>query len=178
MVSEVRGSLKQSSHPRSLARSLVCLLLGLDPSTRNNIWDLVKSFATEKRSIVITTHMMIEADTLCNRIAIMAQGRLKTIGTQQWLKNTYGSGYLLQLNLVQSTVENQTRAMDFVRSELHSDARLHSRQAKTLHVSLPRETSLAKVFRVLYSSQSKEAGINQFLFSQSSLEDVFIAMGE
>jgi len=151
---------------------------GLDPSTRNSIWDLVNSFATERRSIIITTHMMLEADTLCSRIAIMANGSLRTIGTQQWLKGRYGSGYLLQLNLVRSSTENQDRAMEFVRSKLHPDAILQSRQAKTLHVALPRDASLAKVFRVLYSPESREAGINQFLFSQSSLEDVFVSLGE
>jgi len=151
---------------------------GLDPSTRNSIWDLVNSFATEKRAIIITTHMMLEADTLCNRIAIMANGSLRTIGTQHWLKATYGSGYLLQLNLVHSSEESQNKAMAFVKTELHPDAFLQSRQAKTLHVALPRDAQLGTIFRTLYSSASREAGINQFLFSQSSLEDVFVALGE
>ncbi|EEC45337.1 predicted protein, partial [Phaeodactylum tricornutum CCAP 1055/1] len=59
---------------------------GLDPSTRNSIWGLIHSFATPERSIIITTHMMIEADTLCNRIAIMKKGKLAVVGTQQTLK--------------------------------------------------------------------------------------------
>lgn len=50
---------------------------GLNPSTRNEVWSLVGAFfATSKRAVVITTHMMIEADTLCNRIAIIADGKL------------------------------------------------------------------------------------------------------
>ncbi|KAL7580790.1 hypothetical protein ACA910_001068 [Epithemia clementina (nom. ined.)] len=157
---------------------------GLDPSTRNTIWDLIGSFATTNRAVIITTHMMLEADSLCNRIAIMAKGKLKTIGTQQWLKDTYGSGYLLQLNLVKSDEETQNRALDFVRHNLHPDATILSRQAKTLHIALPRKgnrngVSLSEVFRVLYSSKRFEDGnINQFLFAQSSLEDVFIALGE
>ena len=147
---------------------------------------------------------MLEADTLCNRIAIMAHGQLKTIGTQQWLKDTYGSGFLLQLNLTHRDAQTQDRALEFVRTKLHPGAVIQTRQAKTLHIALPRRpmndtdrhhspheqkeeenrphhanVSLADIFRVLYSAERFEYGnINQFLFSQSSLEDVFVAMGE
>ena len=60
--------------------------LGLDPSTRHEIWSLISSFASPERALIITTHMMIEADTLCSRIAIVSKGKLKVIGTQQHLK--------------------------------------------------------------------------------------------
>lgn len=122
--------------------------------------------------------MMLEADTLCNRIAIMSKGRLKVIGTQQALKDRFGSGYLLQLNLIRSSVAHQEKAFAFVRSRLHKDAVLQNRHAKTLRIALPREICLADVFRVLYGEDTvNEGGINQFLLSQSSLEDVFIAIG-
>ena len=59
---------------------------GLDPSTRHEIWGLVSSFASPERAVIITTHQMIEADTLCSRIAIISKGKLKVVGTQQHLK--------------------------------------------------------------------------------------------
>lgn len=122
---------------------------------------------------------MIEADTLCNRIAIIADGKLKVIGTQQHLKNKFGSGYLLQLNLVKSTPEYQEQTMAFVRKRIHPEAVLRTKQAKTLHVVLPRDLNLEKVFSALYSKErSTDGHINQFLLSQSSLEDVFIALGD
>lgn len=143
------------------------------------MWSLIHSFASSERSMIITTHMMIEADTLCNRIAIVANGKLVVVGTQQHLKNKFGDGYVLQLNLVRSSPEHQERAMDFVRKHLHPDAKLGIRQAKTLHVNLPRDCSLEKVFQALYGEErTTEGGINQFLLSQSSLEDVFIALGD
>lgn len=122
---------------------------------------------------------MIEADTLCNRIAIVSRGNLKVVGTQQHLKDEFGSGYLLQLNLMKSTPENQTSAMEFVHSRLSKDATLQTKQAKTLHVALPRDGDLKRVFKALYSPESRTEGcINQFLLSQSSLEDVFLALGD
>jgi ABC-type multidrug transport system ATPase subunit len=42
---------------------------------------------------------MEEADALCNRIGIITQGVLRTVGAQQKLKKLYGNGYFLSLNL-------------------------------------------------------------------------------
>lgn len=122
---------------------------------------------------------MIEADTLCNRIAIIGKGRLKVVATQQYLKDTYGSGYILQLNLINSSQEHQNKAMAFVKTNLHPEASLDHKQAKTLHVHLPKDINLTKVFKNLYSTERISEGcINQFLLSQSSLEDVFLALGD
>eukprot|EP00573_Skeletonema_grethae_P008746 CAMPEP_0201706040 /NCGR_PEP_ID=MMETSP0578-20130828/47609_1 /ASSEMBLY_ACC=CAM_ASM_000663 /TAXON_ID=267565 /ORGANISM="Skeletonema grethea, Strain CCMP 1804" /LENGTH=1815 /DNA_ID=CAMNT_0048194413 /DNA_START=88 /DNA_END=5535 /DNA_ORIENTATION=- len=151
---------------------------GLDPSTRSEIWSLVSSFATPERAVIITTHMMLEADALCSRIAIVAKGNLKVVGTNQHLKDNYGSGYLLQLNLVQSTDESIEAALQFVRENINKDAKIVTKQAKTIHINLPRDVSVEKIFSLLYSDEATSCGINQFLVSQSSLEDVFIALGE
>ncbi len=129
--------------------------------------------------MIITTHMMIEADTLCDRIAIVANGKLVVVGTQQHLKNRFGDGYVLQLNLVHNSPEQLARAIDFVQTRLHPDARLASRQIKTLQFNLPRTINREQVFKALYSEERTTKGcINQFLLSQSSLEDVFIALGD
>lgn len=122
--------------------------------------------------------MMLEADALCSRIAIVAKGNLKVIGTNQHLKDNYGSGYLLQLNLVQSTDESVEAALQFVKESINKDAEIVTKQAKTIHINLPRDVSVEKIFTVLYSDAANSCGINQFLVSQSSLEDVFIALGE
>lgn len=121
--------------------------------------------------------MMLEADTLCNRIAIVAKGELVVVASQQRLKDKFGSGYLLQLNLVKSSRLNQRIAMNFVHKHLHPDAILNTKDAKTLHVNLPRDMDLKQAFSALYNPALRPECINQFLMSQSSLEDVFIALG-
>jgi len=152
---------------------------GLDPSTRNEIWGLISSFATSERAIILTTHMMIEADTLCSRIAIVSRGSLKVIGTNQYLKDKYGSGYLLQLNLAQSNEESITSALQYVRTNIHQNAKIATKHAKTLHFHLPRDVSVRDMFTCLYRSESAViGGINQFFVSQSSLDDVFTALGD
>ncbi len=49
---------------------------GLDPQARRNLWDLVRSLNNEGMTIVLTTHNMEEAETLCRRIAILDYGRI------------------------------------------------------------------------------------------------------
>lgn len=53
---------------------------------------------TVGRAIVLTTHSMEEADVLGDRIAIMARGRLRCIGSSTHLKHRFGSGYQVQLH--------------------------------------------------------------------------------
>src|SRR4051794_18918418 len=49
---------------------------GLDPQARRNLWDVLREINTEGRTIVLTTHFMDEAETLCERVAIMDHGRI------------------------------------------------------------------------------------------------------
>jgi ABC-2 type transport system ATP-binding protein len=52
----------------------------LDPQARRNLWDLLRAIAAEGHTIVLTTHHMDEAETLCQRVAIMDQGKILEIG--------------------------------------------------------------------------------------------------
>jgi len=57
-------------------------------------WDVIKKHRRHT-AIVLTTHSMEEADVLCDRIAIMVEGRLATVGTSLDLKSQFGVGYTL-----------------------------------------------------------------------------------
>jgi ABC-2 type transport system ATP-binding protein len=52
----------------------------LDPQARRNLWDLLRGIAAEGRTVVLTTHHMDEAETLCERVAIMDHGKILKIG--------------------------------------------------------------------------------------------------
>ena len=73
--------------------------LGLDPQTRNHIWEYIKQLNREKNiTMVLTTHYMEEADQLCNRIAIIDNGKIVTMGTPGELKASLG-GDMITLEL-------------------------------------------------------------------------------
>jgi len=62
--------------------------LGLDPQTRHRIWDYIKQLnQKEKITIILTTHYMEEADSLCQRVGIIDFGKIVTLDTPQNLKN-------------------------------------------------------------------------------------------
>ncbi|GIL78966.1 hypothetical protein Vretimale_187 [Volvox reticuliferus] len=72
---------------------------GMDPISRRYVWDIIQEAKTG-RAIVLTTHSMEEADILGDRIAIMARGKLRCIGTSLRLKQRFGSGYTLSVSVI------------------------------------------------------------------------------
>merc|ERR1711916_266170 len=69
---------------------------GLDPKSRTNVWELIQSMKGHC-VIILTTHSMAEADALSDRIAIMADGKLRCVGNSLELKAKYGAGYNLTM---------------------------------------------------------------------------------
>jgi ABC-2 type transport system ATP-binding protein len=49
---------------------------GLDPQARRNLWELIKTIRKEGTTVIITTHYMDEAEYLCDRVAIMDEGKI------------------------------------------------------------------------------------------------------
>ena len=68
-------------------------------------WDVIKKHR-QHRAIVLTTHSMEEADVLCERIAIMVEGRLAAVGTSLDLKSQFGVGYTLTVVKARQTQPN------------------------------------------------------------------------
>jgi ABC-2 type transport system ATP-binding protein len=63
---------------------------GLDPQARRQLWDLIESFKSAGRTIVLTTHYMDEAERLCDRLAIMDRGKVIARGSPRELIAAYG----------------------------------------------------------------------------------------
>jgi ABC-2 type transport system ATP-binding protein len=58
---------------------------GLDPQARRNLWDLIREIRSAGTTVVITTHYMDEAETLCDRVAIMERGKIIAIDSPDHL---------------------------------------------------------------------------------------------
>lgn len=79
---------------------------GVDPVARRDIWQLVMNMVNRPigsgeggTSVILTTHSMEECEALCPRIGIMANGRLRCLGSAQHLKNKFGQGYQIELKV-------------------------------------------------------------------------------
>ncbi len=70
--------------------------IGLDPLARGDVWERVEELRRETgMTVLLTTHYMEEADTLCDRLALMHGGRIRAEGTPQELKTALGPGSTL-----------------------------------------------------------------------------------
>ena len=65
--------------------------VGIDPQSRNNIFETIEGLRDKGMTILYTTHYMEEADRLCNRVAIMDGGQIITMDTPYQLKSRIGS---------------------------------------------------------------------------------------
>lgn len=64
----------------------------LDPQARRNLWDVLRAINTEGRTVVLTTHYMDEAEVLCDRVAIIDQGRILQEGPPPTLVRNLDAG--------------------------------------------------------------------------------------
>jgi ABC-2 type transport system ATP-binding protein len=105
---------------------------GLDPQTRLLLWEIVRDYNRLGKTIVLTTHDMGEADSLCQRLAIINHGRIISQGTPQELKASIPGGYLLRLRFNRAPEEllaamrslpgvTEVRSADHVAADVYAD---------------------------------------------------------
>jgi ABC-2 type transport system ATP-binding protein len=70
---------------------------GLDPQARRNFWELVQSIKAQRKTIILTTHNMEEAELLCDEIVIMDRGRIVAQGAPRRLLHEHFAAVLLEL---------------------------------------------------------------------------------
>ena len=94
----------------SVAIALICntpiILLdepstGMDPEARPFMWGVIHrvSINLKKSTIIMTTHSMKEAETLCKRIWILVDAQFKCLSTSDEIKEKYGYGYEINLQI-------------------------------------------------------------------------------
>ncbi len=74
---------------------------GVDPQARNHLLDSIEEFARAGRTILYTTHYMEEAERLCDRVAIMDQGKILAVDTVDELLRKHGGASMLDAELAQ-----------------------------------------------------------------------------
>ena len=80
---------------------------GLDPQARLHLWDLVQRIRSQGISVILTTHYMEEAEQLCDRVAIMDNGKIIALDTPQSLiKQLLARGFKKKHHIEQATLED------------------------------------------------------------------------
>jgi len=72
--------------------------VGLDPQTRRRLWEILLDLNKQGMTMLLTTHYMDEVEYLCNRIGIMDNGKLISLGTLSQLRSQHGEGLVIKQN--------------------------------------------------------------------------------
>ncbi len=133
----------------------------LDPQARRQIWDVIEDFRRRGRTVVLTTHSMEEAQTLCDRVAIMDHGQIIALATPDELVRKY-----VPLKTICCTTR---QALD--PRELQRLAGVSTVKIKAARVELVTSQSDEKLRALL-----NLPGLYDFDVRSGSLEDVFLAL--
>lgn len=141
---------------------------GLDPQVRLEIRDLIQELRADKRTIVMTTHYIEEAQRLCDRVAIIDAGQIIAIGTPRALQEKSASQSAIEIKLSQPLKETTLPAWpESIRSVVDED-----RQAITVYSNRPART-LVEIVKWI-DSQGLE--LDDIHLARPTLEDVFIEL--
>ncbi|CAI4230618.1 unnamed protein product [Auanema sp. JU1783] len=151
---------------------------GIDPKARRDIWDVLSVVRNLKESaMVLTSHSMDECEALCNRIAVLREGRMIAIGTSQHLKSRFGNNYTL--TIVAPASDKKGIIIGKVNSEFpQSTLKTHANSA-----SLTMKWQIARMPNDRWSSIFKKCQeladsvqAKDFCLAQSSLEETFLRL--
>ena len=144
---------------------------GMDPQSRRVLWDSIRRLVdTKDMSIILTTHLMETADKLSDRIAIIDHGEIKIVDTPKNLKEKFGTGEIIQVQLdeeVNGRFEEILKQLSLQYEDVNvrkSTFRIGSEDAID---------DLSGVLEIIKSFVSKEE-IKQISINETTLEDVFI----
>jgi ABC-2 type transport system ATP-binding protein len=139
---------------------------GLDPQSRRQVWDIVLAFRARKRTVLLTTHYMEEAQRLCDRVAIVDRGKIIAIGSPAELIEGLGADNVVEVTCDRApNLEGVTGLQDI--HPVDGDAARLRVTAGHLHRAVP---------EILAALRSQDVELRNLATHQATLEDVFVAL--
>ena len=140
---------------------------GLDPQSRRQLWGLLEAFRARGGTVLLTTHYMEEAETLCDRVAIVDRGRVIALGSPRELIASLGAEHVIEFAVDpgRGVSIERLRALPGVK-DVRPGSGTMCLHASELHLVMP---SLLDVL------SAEGLTMSQFATHQATLEDVFVA---
>ncbi|HWF58721.1 MAG TPA: ATP-binding cassette domain-containing protein [Nitrospira sp.] len=142
--------------------------LGLDVQSRLRIWEYIRMLKTRGMTVVMTTNYLDEADQLCDRLAIIDGGKIKTLGSPAELKIALG-GDIVSLTL------KETSRIQSLESDLTGRPAIKTVRATTKGLDIRVETPEKALPTILESANRLGCDIEFIQYNRPRLDDVFIA---
>jgi ABC-2 type transport system ATP-binding protein len=143
---------------------------GLDPQSRRQLWDLIASFRSEGRTVILTTHYMEEAERLCDRVAIVDRGRIIAEGTPRDLISRLGAEQVIEVSIEGAgSATTGAAAIGAVAGVVDTrvEGAVLSLRVERLHQSLP---------GLLEALARAQLPIGELRTHAPTLEDVFVSL--
>lgn len=142
--------------------------VGLDPSARRKLLDYLKNKAKTGLTIFYTTHILSEAEYLCDEIAIIDKGKILTVDTPEALKNRFGKEKTIKIHLL----EKQNKITTFL--EGINDCKIDFDSGTNIIIrSEQSELVLLQVLRILNENKIE---IEDLSAVPTNLEEIFLKM--
>jgi len=141
------------------------LTTGLDPQARRAIWDMVRGIRDRGKTVLLTTHLMEEAERLCDQVAIVERGRVVDVGTPAGLIRRHCPEQTVVLVTDDSSAADRFQAIPGVESVTHQDQRIAIRG---------RQGDL--VTHVIQCLSEHRIRVTEFRTELPNLEDVFLKL--
>jgi len=142
---------------------------GLDPQSRRQLWDIIRSFQSAGGTVLLTTHYMDEAERLCDRLVIIDHGQVIAEGTPADLIERLGGHHVVEF-AVSGNSDGATldiwRALPGVESVRHDDG-FFSLNVRAPHLTIP---------ALLEAVEHRGSQLLHLTTRQASLEDVFVRL--
>jgi ABC-2 type transport system ATP-binding protein len=142
--------------------------MGLDPHARRQLWEILRQFKAQGRTILLTTHYMDEAERLCDRIAIVDHGKVIALGTPSELIARLGGDHLIEFAVNDGAMldENRLRNLPEVRAVRRTEDS-YCLTVTAPHVTLP---------SLLSWLETAQRSLVRLTTRHASLEDVFVSL--
>lgn len=139
---------------------------GLDPQARRSVWELVQEIRSNGKTVVLTTHYMEEAESLCDRVAVMDHGKIIAMDTPRQLIKNLGFDNTIEFSIGDGLDVRELEKLPSVKS-VHNKEKEHH-----LFTQDPQATLLG----LMRLAQERSAAISDLRVHTASLEDVFISL--
>jgi len=143
--------------------------VGLDPKMRKMFWEKIKELKSNKKTIILTTHYMDEAEHLCTRIALLKKGKLLSIGKPGELIRKHG-GVKVMIFEIKGGVREEHLVK--IRAALNESSVVS--MGDLLFIPFKQEHSLEKVLAVTDWLMQEGYNITSSTTKEPNLEDVFL----
>jgi ABC-2 type transport system ATP-binding protein len=144
--------------------------VGLDPSARRKLLDYLKNKVKTGLTIFFTTHILTEAEYLCDEIAIIDKGKILAVDTPSALKNRFGKEKTIKIHLLENLQAIKSLLSDIPDCKIDFDTgtniTIHSEQS---------ELVLMKILRIL---NENNIDIDDLSAVPTNLEEIFLKMVE